>query len=385
MRKPNKSRVIWVLWGLVGLLGPRCVSGASDHNKQVREELITVLSGENVTIKCTGAAPEDVKWVVKPRVGAGRVVHKQHQEPLHPSIGADGSLEIVNVDAESGNRVYSCYNNSNDVLIKAVRLVVESPPSTVANLTVIPHSVYALVTWTLKDADSAAVEAGRRYPITKFILTYQMVNTHLDHQRVEMVGADAGAWDAVVVDDIPGTSTSKSVYDLRPNSTYSFSLCAVNELGRGPNLTNLADTHYSQQEIEEARRLFIQSKKENLSNLVQVVLIALCVVLIVVCLPGGISLLLCNKGWCSSTTANSVRPDLVCEATEDEEMELVPHITLNPSFNIDMLEYIDPSPEQEFPAGHDDTDNLMAASSSDTRSSMQSQRKHERQKKFPNG
>ena len=57
-------------------------------------------------------------------------------------------------------------------------------------------------------------------------VTYQMVSTHLDHQRVDMVGADAGAWDAVVVDDIPGTSTSKSVYDLRPNSTYSFSLCA---------------------------------------------------------------------------------------------------------------------------------------------------------------
>jgi hypothetical protein len=30
-----------------------------------------------------------------------------------------------------------------------------------------------------------------------------------------------------------------------------------------------------------------------------------------------------------------------CEATEDEVMELVPHITLNPSFNIDMLEYIE--------------------------------------------
>ena len=29
------------------------------------------------------------------------------------------------------------------------------------------------------------------------------------------------------------------------------------------------------------------------------------------------------------------------QATEDEVMELVPHITLNPSFNIDMLEYIE--------------------------------------------
>ena len=55
MRKPNKSRVIWVFWGLVGLLGPQLLVGALDHTKQVREELITVLSGENVTIKCTGA------------------------------------------------------------------------------------------------------------------------------------------------------------------------------------------------------------------------------------------------------------------------------------------------------------------------------------------
>lgn len=29
------------------------------------------------------------------------------------------------------------------------------------------------------------------------------------------------------------------------------------------------------------------------------------------------------------------------QATEEEVMELVPHITLNPSFNIDMLEYIE--------------------------------------------
>ncbi len=32
-----------------------------------------------------------------------------------------------------------------------------------------------------------------------------------------------------------------------------------------------------------------------------------------------------------------------CETTEEEAMELVPHITLNPSFNIDMLEYIEAS------------------------------------------
>lgn len=48
------------------------------------------------------------------------------------------------------------------------------------------------------------------------------------------------------------------------------------------------------------------------------------------------------------------------QATEEEEMELVPHITLNPSFNIDMLEYIEPSPDQE---DDNDTANLMTARS----------------------
>ena len=38
-------------------------------------------------------------------------------------------------------------------------------------------------------------------------------------------------------------------------------------------------------------------------------------------------------------------------------MELVPHITLNPSFNIDMLEYIEPSPDQD--EEDHDTANLM--------------------------
>lgn len=44
-------------------------------------------------------------------------------------------------------------------------------------------------------------------------------------------------------------------------------------------------------------------------------------------------------------------------------MELVPHITLNPSFNIDMLEYIEPtetSPTIEYPviAGDDAQDRI---------------------------
>ena len=46
---------------------------------------------------------------------------------------------------------------------------------------------------------------------------------------------------------------------------------------------------------------------------------------------------------CGCGKPNGTRHDgIICEAVEDEEaMELVPHITLNPSFNIDMLEYLE--------------------------------------------
>ena len=42
----------------------------------------------------------------------------------------------------------------------------------------------------------------------------------------------------------------------------------------------------------------------------------------------------CDKGRRSGHSSLSG-----CDATEEEAMELVPHITLNPSFNIDMLEF----------------------------------------------
>ena len=55
----------------------------------------------------------------------------------------------------------------------------------------------------------------------------------------------------------------------------------------------------------------------------------------------GISLVVFRSCGCGKS--NVIRHEgISCEALEDEEaMELVPHITLNPSFNIDMLEYLE--------------------------------------------
>ena len=47
------------------------------------------------------------------------------------------------------------------------------------------------------------------------------------------------------------------------------------------------------------------------------------------------------------------------QATEEEVLELVPHITLNPSFNIDMLEYIE---AEESPTDASERTNLVPPS-----------------------
>lgn len=71
----------------------------------------------------------------------------------------------------------------------------------------------------------------------------------------------------------------------------------------------------------------------------RVTITAVCLVVVTFAILAlGISLVLFRN------CGRNVHTELNCEATEDEAeelMELVPHITLNPSFNIDMLEYIE--------------------------------------------
>ena len=71
----------------------------------------------------------------------------------------------------------------------------------------------------------------------------------------------------------------------------------------------------------------------------RVTVTAVCLVVVTFAILAlGISLVLFRN--CGSRNTHT---ELNCETTEaeaEELMELVPHITLNPSFNIEMLEYI---------------------------------------------
>ena len=98
---------------------------------------------------------------------------------LRTRVGPTGSLIITEADPETDNGVYSCFYDT--VRLRRVRVVVQSTPAAVANLTVIPHSVFALVTWTLKENHQVATGG---FVIQKFILTYKMISSHLNHDQV---------------------------------------------------------------------------------------------------------------------------------------------------------------------------------------------------------
>ena len=89
-------------------------------------------------------------------------------------------------------------------------------------------------------------------------------------------------------------------------------------------------------------------------TLLRISIIVITVILVTFAILGlGISLVVFRSCGCRKTSG--IRHDgITCEAIEDEEaMELVPHITLNPSFNIDMLEYIEaeesPTSDLQYP------------------------------------
>lgn len=156
----------------------------------------------------------------------------------------------------------------------------------------------------------------------------------------------------VVDSNISPNATSKSVYNLRPNATYHFRLFAVNLLGNGKNVSTAVDTKYSIEEINEANRLWTEKGMASLYLKISIIVITVIIVTFAI-LGLGISLVVFRSCSCGKSTG--LRHDgITCETTEDEEaMELVPHITLNPSFNIDMLEYLEaeesPTSDLQYP------------------------------------
>ena len=113
--------------------------------------------------------------------------------------------------------------------------VVRSPPAAVSNLTIITHSVFALVMWN--------IPSDGHFPIENFVLSYKR---HDDEE------GEYGWNNTLSID--PG-ETSKTVYGLRPNTTYYFKIYARNSLGDGLDVSKSAVTKFNTSEIDEAKQL----------------------------------------------------------------------------------------------------------------------------------
>ena len=79
-----------------------------------------------------------------------------------------------------------------------MKLTVKSVPPSVNNLTIIPHSVYALVTWEL--------HGNGGYPITNFLLQYRKIKTKNDSG----VASSTSSW--IKLEPIEPDASSTTVY-----------------------------------------------------------------------------------------------------------------------------------------------------------------------------
>lgn len=281
--------------------------------------------GQNVTIRCPDLdnIRRSIQWVI-----SDVSVKKSHPNFF---TQLDGSIFIENATA-SDSHVYSCQDEQTNQSLGSVKLTIRTVPPAVTDLSVIPHSVYALVTWQ--------VHGNGGYPIEHYILKYR---------TSESFNSSSEQWK--VIDDIQPNTSSVSIYQLQPNSTYYFRLQAVNKIGASHEVTVMATTKHDLSEIEKANELLSAEEQESSKLFVRVTITAICLVVVTFAILAlGISLVLFRN--CGR---RNVHTELNCEVTEEQEelMELVPHITLNPMainsasevellpFGSDMLEYIE--------------------------------------------
>jgi len=220
-----------------------------------------------------------------------------------------GSLVITNAKPSDAG-VYTCSTEDGNEITR-IELQVRNVPSRISKLTVSPHSIFAIVTW------DPPYNGG--YPILGYICQYREDASHTE--KIQDYRES----------HVPTESETCSIYNLNPNTTYYVRVAAKNELGIGEFNSLMLMTRMSTQ-LEQSPP---HSSAQNGYGRVLSWGFAVTFVLALTMGSAGIALLLIRQ----RTHCQPVRP-LKESPEEDESLELVPHITLNPSFNIDMLEHL---------------------------------------------
>lgn len=89
-------------------------------------------------------------------------------------------------------------------------------------------------------------------------LNHRQLYWKLSFQDAKVISDVTETWSTIP--DVDASASSKTVFGLKPNSTYYFRVFAVNELGPGPNVSVEAETKFNAEEIDQANQLLQETE-----------------------------------------------------------------------------------------------------------------------------
>ncbi|KAL2723983.1 contactin-2 isoform X1 [Vespula squamosa] len=270
---------------------------------QVRHVAIDV--GQDLTLAC---AEEDAL----PRTDSPEVMWiregREDGQIKRLKVESNGVLELVNVSADDAGN-YSCtLDDDVDAVKSRINVEVRTPPPALRNVWVKPSTILANILWEVGGTGG--------YPIIDFTAEYRLKPSE---------GEKPEQWKPIIPTHIPPNSRQIDVYHLVPNTTYSFRVWATNQLGRGDIVEVENHTHHSVEELELARHLL--AGVEDFDTRVWVAAVGIVM---------G-TLLILGIGTCYLLYRECKAPS---QLEEQEVIELVPNIILNPGFFDERTEHI---------------------------------------------
>jgi hypothetical protein len=190
--------------------------------------------GANVTLHCTGREGKGppVQWTWGPGHNGEDDRGGDRRQRIQPQENGDLVIQALQKD---DSRSYTCLDSESNESLHTVLLHVRTVPNSVSNFSVFPNSVFALLTWSyFAPADDP------ENPVTNFEIGYRRDKSRLSD--METLLKDMSPYEWTTTSKVGANQSSYTLYNLEPNTTYYFRICATNRLGCGEMVNQMATT-----------------------------------------------------------------------------------------------------------------------------------------------
>jgi len=211
-------------------------------------------------------------------------------------VQSDGSI-FLNDATNDDSGIYRCrlanvVDNEENERNGRLELIVRTPPPPLVDVEVEPSTILALILWKVNGTGG--------YPIVYFSAQYRLYDANQ-------------SWIDITPIHIPPNARQVDVYKLLPNTTYEFRVWAVNQLGDSIPVEATAQTRT----INETDRI------SSFDTRIWILAVGIFIT----------ALILFGFGTGSLFYQECYYPHI---KTDDEAIELVPNITLNPGYDPDV-------------------------------------------------